>query len=227
MTDRIAIDEPTSSELNSFHQLQGLFFRLTILIYYNLKCQLYTDMNASKEFRFRVHIYHMKENHGLTSGQKSMKLILFLSKALVNAETHYWSTELKVTDLVWLVWKIHHMLKSAEKLMIIYTDHFTTLNIVQQFSLTSITFINKMNLQLVCASEYLQRFCLDVQHKANKVNIVSDTLSWLISSNTSTLNSLNQSLNDLTVNTLKINIQSWLADQTAWLKSKKDILKDS
>ena len=142
-----------------------------------------------------------------------MKSILFLNKALVNTETHYWSTELEITDLIWLVQKICHMLKSAEKLTIVYTDHSVTLSIVCQFSLTSTIFINKMNLQLVCISEYLQRFCLDIQHKADKINIVSDTLSWLAS--TSISDSLNQSLDSLTVNTLIVEIQFWLADWTA------------
>ena len=182
-------------------------------------------MNMSKEFSFRAHIYHMKKSHSFTSGQKSMKLILFLSKALANTETHYWLTELEVTDLVWLVRKICHMLKLAEKSTIVYTDYFTTLDIVCQFSLTSITSIDKMNLQLVCISKYLQRFCLDVQHKAGKINIVSDTLFWLASTSMSAL--LNQSLDSLTVDTLIIDIWTQLADWTAQLKSLKDVFKDS
>ena len=154
-----------------------------------------------------------------------MKSILFLNKALVNTETHYWSTELEITDLIWLVQKICHMLKSAEKLTIVYTDHSVTLSMVCQFSLTSTTFINKMNLQLVHISEYLQRFCLNIQHKAGKINIVSDTLSWLAS--TSTSDSLNQSLDSLTVDTLMVEIWSWLADWTAQLRLKKDTFKDT
>ena len=162
MTDRTAIEEFTPSELNSFHQLQGLFSRSIILIHYDLKHQLYADMNTSKEFSFEAYIYHMKESHSSISDQKSIKSILFLSKALTNVETQYWSTELEVTDLIWLVQKIHHMLKSAEKSTIVYTDHSATLEIVHQLSLTSMTFIDKMNLWLICISEYLQRFCLDI-----------------------------------------------------------------
>ena len=154
-----------------------------------------------------------------------MKSILFLNKALVNTETHYWSTELEITDLIWLVQKICHMLKSAEKLTIVYTDHSVTLSIVHQFSLTLTTFINKINLQLVCVSEYLQRFCLNVQHKANKINIISDTLSWLAS--TSMSDSLNQLLDSLTVDAFMIEIQSWLADWMAQLRLKKDTFKDT
>ena len=187
MTDRTSIEELITSELNSFYQLQSLFSRSIILIHYNLKCQLYTDMNVSKKFSFRAYIYHMKENHSFiralsksfitTAEQKSLKSILFLSKTLSNAETHYWSTELEVAGLIWLIQKIHHMLESSEKLTIIYTNHFITLSIVYQSSLTSITSIDKINLQLIHISEYLQRFCLDIQHKAGKINIISDTLS--------------------------------------------------
>ena len=165
ITDRISIEKFITAELNSFHQLQSLFFRSIILIHYNLKCQLYTDINTSKEFSFRAHIYHMKENHSFiralsesfitTAEQKSLKSILFFSKALFNTETHYWLTELEVADLVWLIQKIYYMLESAEKLIIIYTDHSITLSKVHQLSLISITSIDKMNLQLICISEHL------------------------------------------------------------------------
>ena len=89
LAGRTAIEEPTLSELDSFHQLQGLFSRPIILIHYNLKRQLYMDMDASKEFGFGAHIYHIKESQGSTSGQKGMESILFLSKALADAETCY------------------------------------------------------------------------------------------------------------------------------------------
>ena len=213
LAGRTAIEEPTPSELDSFHQLQNLFSRPTILIHYDLKRQLYADMDASKEFGFGAHVYHMKESHGLTSGQKNVESILFLSKALANTETRYWPTELEVAGLVWLVRKICHMLESAEKPTIVYTDHSATLGIVHQSSLTSTTSIDKMNLQLVRASKYLQRFCLDVRHKAGKMNVVPDALSRLVS--TSTSNLLDQSLDSLAVDALTITIQSRLEDRTA------------
>ena len=164
MTDKTAIEKPTLSELDSFHQLQSLFFKSIILVHYDLKHQLYTDMNASKEFDFRAHVYHIKKSHSsaMISDQKSIKSILFLSKAFSITKTHYWSTELEVADLIWLIQKICHMLKSAEKLTIVYTDHSVTLNIVHQSSLTLMTLIDKINLQLICISEYLQQFCFEV-----------------------------------------------------------------
>ena len=230
LAGRTPIEEPTPSELDSFHQLRGLFSRPTILIHYDLKRQLYADMNTSKEFGFGAHVYHMKESHSSTSGQKGMKSILFLSKALADTETHYWPMELKVAGLVWLVQKIRHMLKSAKKPTIVYTDHSATLGIVRQSSLTLMTLIDKMNLQLVHVSEYLQRFHLDVQHKAGKVNIVPDALSQLASSSTSDLH--DQSLDGLTVDTLTVDaliveIRSRLSDRAAQLKPKEDIPENS
>ena len=68
MTDKISIEKSISSELDSFHQLQSLFSKLTILIHYNLKCQLYTDMNTFKEFNFRAYVYHIKKNHDFIIG---------------------------------------------------------------------------------------------------------------------------------------------------------------
>ena len=91
MTGKTSIEELTLSELDSFHQLQSLFSKSIILVYYDLKHQLYTNIDTSKKFSFRAHVYHIKESHGftMTSDQKSMKSILFLNKTLSNAEMHY------------------------------------------------------------------------------------------------------------------------------------------
>ena len=91
MTDRTAIEEFTLSELDSFYQLHDLFSKSIIFVHYNSKHQLYTDIDTFKGLSFRAYVYHMKESHSSTIslGQKNMKLILFLSKALANAETHY------------------------------------------------------------------------------------------------------------------------------------------
>ena len=41
--------------------------------------------------------------------------------------------------------------------------------------------IKKLNLCLVCASEYLQHFHLNIHYKSEKTNIISNALSWLAS----------------------------------------------
>ena len=158
-----------------------MFFRLIILAHFNSAHQLYVDLNISKEFRFRAHVYHcwsdneIKADSASEVKQKDMKSICFLSRLLVNAETRYWPTELKVVRLLWVVQKIWHMIESAIKVTIIYTDHFITVNIVCQSSLSTIS-TEKINLHLIWVLEYLQCFCLNIHYKSDKFNVILDTL---------------------------------------------------
>ena len=63
-------------------------------------------------------------------------------------------------------------------LVIIYTNHSTTISIFKQT--TFITFnTNKLNLRFVKASQYLFDFNIFVRHKIDKINIVFDALSRL------------------------------------------------
>jgi len=179
----IRLNESILKELNIFHHLQTLFFWSTMLIHFSPKHQLYVDLNAFKEFEFGAHVYHAKEaKKDKTPWQKSMKSILFLSWLLTDAETHYWPTELKVAELVWVLKKTHHLIEVAEQSMIVYTDHTAAVGIGRQFSLNT-TAVKKLNLRLVRASEYLQRFQLKIQYKLRKTNIIPDALFRLPSSN--------------------------------------------
>ena len=65
---------------------------------------------------------------------------------------------------------------------VIYTDHATTLSIVRQSTLTT-SFTNKLNLRFVRASEFSNRFDLDIRHKFDKKHVVFDALSRLSSVN--------------------------------------------
>ncbi len=177
------LNEPTPKELNAFHHLQSLFSRPTILVHFSPKRQLYIDLDASKEFGFGAHVYHAKEfAEDGTPKQKSMEPVLFLSRLLQDAETRYWPTELEVAGLVWVVKKTRHMIEAAAKNVIIYTDHAASVGISRQSSLNT-TAVEKLNLRLIRASEYLQRFRLDVRYKPGKSNIIPDALSRLPSDN--------------------------------------------
>lgn len=103
-----------------------------------------------------------------------------MSRLLTDAETRYWPTELEVVGLVWVVKKIRHMIEAAVHTTIIYTDHSAAVSIVRQTSLNT-TSTEKLNLRLIRASKYLQRFRLDVRYKPGKSNIVPDALSRLAS----------------------------------------------
>ncbi len=68
------------------------------------------------------------------------------------------------------------------KNVIIYTDHAVLIRISHQFSL-NITVMKKLNLHLIQTSEYLQCFYLNIHYKSEKLNIILDALSQLLSNN--------------------------------------------
>ncbi len=128
-----------------------------------------------------MYVYYSTESLGPDPlKQKSQQSILFLSRLLTDAETRYWPTELEIAGIVWAIKKIRYIIKASEYLTVIYTDHSAAVAIVRQTSLNTIS-TEKLNLRLVRASEYLQRFRLDVRYKPGKSNIVPDTLSRLAS----------------------------------------------
>ena len=208
---RAHIHQPTPKELNAYHQLQGVFASPTMLHHHNPARQLYIDLDASKEFGFGAHVYHTKQDELLKPSasepseaqsrlqkpsldsenaplkplsdapkQKSLQPILFLSRQLTSAETRYWPTELELAGIVWVIKKVRHLIEASSKVTIVYTDHSAAIGIVRQSSLNT-TSTEKLNLRLIRASEYLQRFRIELRHKPGKANIVPDALSRLAS----------------------------------------------
>ena len=80
--------------------------------------------------------------------------------------------------MVWVVRKIRHMIEASVHKIIIYTDHSTTVFIVRQMNLNTIS-VKKLNFRLMRASEFLQPFRLDVRFKPDKTNIILNALSRL------------------------------------------------
>ena len=76
------------------------------------------NLDANKEFEFEAYVYYVKDDDSLlrkgfadakpsadaikadVPKQKFLQSILFLSRQLTSAETRYWLTELKMTDIV-------------------------------------------------------------------------------------------------------------------------------
>ena len=73
------------------------------------------------------------------------------------------------------------MVESSEKSTTIFADHSPAVGIAKQRTL-SMSAMEKQNPCLIRASEYLQRFKLNVRHKPCKLHIVPDALSRLASS---------------------------------------------
>ena len=174
LSHRTYLTAPTPKELNAFHHLQKLFASPMILFHFDDKLVLYIDVDASKEFGISARIYYCIDNEN----QISQKPIMFLSRLLTDAETRYWPTEMEIAAIVWVVKKVRHLIEASAHPTVIYTDYSAIIPIVKQTSLNT-TSTEKLNLRLVRASEYLQRFRLDIRHKSGKSNIVPDALSRL------------------------------------------------
>jgi len=82
--------------------------------------------------------------------------------------------------------KIQHLLDLSKiRSSIVFINHEVALEIVKQISLT-IAFTNKLNLHLVRALNYIQRFDLELRYKSSKQYVVSNALSRLTSTNNAT-----------------------------------------
>ena len=180
-----------SEKLISFNAIQKILSKFTFLMHFSAARQLYVDLNSSKNEIDDI-VYHVRDDQiSFTeySFKKNVQSILFLSRLLFFAEIRYWSIELEVTEFVWILRKIRHLVKFSKHATIVYIDHEATLNIVKQITLF-ISSIDKLNLRLVRASDYIQRFDLIIKHKSNKLHIVSNVLSRLFSAQESTRNSV-------------------------------------
>ena len=205
-TQRTPLLNPTEAERLSFKSLQELLSTPTYLVHFDPNRRLYADIDASKAFGFGVVVYHVKDDgsEALTAAadcsqtsikggaarpeskpeypkKSAIEPILFLSRRLSPAEHRYWPTELEIAGLVWCLRKIRYMAESSKLPVRIYTDHGASLGIAKQHSLET-TSAERSNLRLVRASEYIQRFNIELCYKAGKSNTVPDALSRLPSS---------------------------------------------
>jgi len=178
---RALVDTPTQAEIEAYRHLQDVFASPTMLHHADPKRPLFVDLDASKEWGFGAHVYHVRDDDTTEAPkQKSLQPILFLSRQLTSAETRYWPTELEMAGIVWVIKKIRHLIEAASSTTIVYTDHTSAIGIVRQTSMNT-TSTEKLNLRLIRASEYLQRFRIELRHKPGKANIVPDALSRLAS----------------------------------------------
>ena len=161
-----------------FRNLQIAFASSIFLIHFDRKRRLYIDLNASKQWDFATIVYHvLSDSFDDTSYSRTIiQFIMFLSRCLNEVKRNYWSIELKIIDIVWVIRKIRHMIKSIEIFsIIIYTNHFAIVFINRQTILTTFN-SDKLNLRFVRVSQYLFDFNLSVKHKTDKVNVMSNAL---------------------------------------------------
>ena len=92
---------------------------------------------------------------------------------LISIEFKYWSTKLKIVELIWLVKKFQHIIKVVVVTfqIIIYTNYSIITNIVKQ---TKIIFnnISKLNFRKIKTFIYLSQYWFDVWYKLEKQHIM-------------------------------------------------------
>jgi hypothetical protein len=181
------VAEPTAKELQAFNTLQSIFGSPQTLVHHDPLRPLFIDLDAAKgDGGFGGMVYHVEGDLGFMKPHEKMvppprtkvRPILFLSRILNVHERNYWPTELEVACLVWILRKVRHIVEASREAVIVWTDHAATIAIAKQTSLTTSS-TDKLNLRLVQAAAYIQRFRLSIYHKPGKDNIVPDALSRL------------------------------------------------
>jgi hypothetical protein len=181
---KIMLKNSTKRELKSFELIQVVFKNSQFLIHFDIIRQFLINVDVFKE-NFEAFVYHIKQRRDDMTKSMTIELIVFLNKILTFVEKRYWSTKLEVTAVVWVIKKLHHMIRAFRHLTIIWTDHSATTVIVKQTKL--ITFnTDKLNLRLIKVVMYLSQFELDVRHKSERDHVISDALFRLSSFDSST-----------------------------------------
>ena len=165
----------------TFRDLQIAFVSSTFFVHFDRKRRLYIDLNAFKQWNFAAIVYHVLKNSfdDTSYFRTTIQSIMFLNRCLNEAKRNYWSIELKIADIVWVIRKIKHMIEFIEIFsIIVYIDHSTVVSISRQI-IFIIFSSDKLNLRLIRISQYLFDFNLFIRHKIDKINVVSDALSKL------------------------------------------------
>ena len=198
---RTFLKEPTPEEWRAYTTLQDALGKRQKLFHFSPSRVLYIDVDSSKESGIGGILYHVKTPCDTYPTRPNIEPIMFLSRLLVPAETRYWPTELELAGLVWILRKTRHLIEASQTPTIVYTDHGAALGIAKQTTLTT-TSTDKLNLRLVRASDYIQRFPLDIRHKPGKLHIVPDALSRLATTNSDPTMGNEGELDVLTVDVL-------------------------
>ena len=187
-SSKTRVQHSTAKKTVSFDALRTILTKSFYLVHSNSKRQLFINLNANKKFEFDVMFYYVKKVYfdqlefDKYSLRHVIKSILFFSRLFIDVETRYWFIELKIIDIIWMLKKTRYIVEISSDKTIVYIDHEFALDIVNQITMTTIS-IDKLNLRLVRASDYIQRFNLDIRHKSDKQHIVFDVLSRLVSDN--------------------------------------------
>ena len=145
--------------------------------------------------------------------RNAVQSIMFLSKLMTSVKTRYWSIELKIAELIWVLRKIRHLIKFIKIFIIIYIDHEAALDIAKQINFFTFS-RDKLNLRFVRAFDYIQKFSLVIRHKSKKLHVVFDALFRL------SIKTKNQSTNAEYEEELNVLFIAFMIDMSSEMKNK-------
>jgi hypothetical protein len=180
---KISFHQFIEAEHKTYEHLQATFNKESFLRHFKLTRRLFIDVNIFKKRDVRKMMFHVKRNskEDVIFTKANIKLIMFLSKIFIAIEKRYWSTKLKMTDVIWIVKKIRHLIENSRKsLTIIFIDHFVLSKIIKQTSFTSSN-TDKLNLRWMRAFQYLSILSIEIRVKSEKFHIISNAFFRLFS----------------------------------------------
>ena len=173
------MENPTIEKFESYRQFH-------FLIHFCNEKTFYIDIDAFKRRGFGTMVYHFQITYINPENPKRSDIehIMFFNRIINDVEIKYWPTEFEMAGLIWVVWKIRHMIKTTktEKITVIFTDHAVNILIIKLTILFNKN-INKFDLMLVRTFIYLLLFRLNVKYRPGKKNVIPNVLSRLFSGN--------------------------------------------
>ena len=101
-TIKIQLYDSTHEKRFVFRNLQIAFVSFTFLIHFDRKRRFYIDLNVFKQWNFATIMYHVLNDSfsDVTYSRTIIQSIMFFSRCLNDVEKNYWSTKLKIIDIV-------------------------------------------------------------------------------------------------------------------------------
>ena len=102
---RTKLPPHTPRKTESFSSLQDILSKPSMLIHNEFTCDLWLDLDASKEFGFGAMLFHVRQGEkevpeGKWPRRSTIEPRFFLSRLLSAAEKNFWPTELEIAGFV-------------------------------------------------------------------------------------------------------------------------------
>lgn len=189
---RIPPELLTPEVITAFETIKAKLSAPRTLAHYDSTVPLLVYLDASKERGYAACVHQVPHAtmamHSLTVDDvvnnrhpsSYERPVMFLSKLLNRYERNYFSTELEITNAVWIARKIQHLIHDNQSKVIFYTDHSAIVNIKDSTSLQSNHLLHQHR-KFVNISIFFSQFGdkFEIRHKLGASMLNADPLSRL------------------------------------------------